>query len=247
MQPVIIVTGSSRGIGRAIIDRLCHDNTLIIGCARRSKPCDLPKNVIWLQTDITEADAIKHIVAQAAEHGKISALVNNAGIQLEKTLGETTDSDWDKLIGINCKAVFNLCRAVLPIMQENGGNIVNIGSISGMVSDPKMALYNASKGFIHSLTRSIAVDYGPKVRCNAVCPGWITTDMTIDAFDLAKNPEKAKQDAIARHPLRRLGTPQDIADVVAWLLSNQSAFINGQCITVDGGLTAASPLQPGLF
>jgi len=247
MQPVIIVTGSSRGIGRAIIDRLCRDNSLIIGCARSAKPCDLPKNVIWLQTDITEADAIKHIVAQATEHGKISALVNNAGIQLKKTLSETTDSDWDKLIGINCKSVFNLCRAVLPIMQENGGNIVNIGSISGMVADPKMALYNASKGFIHSLTRSIAVDYGPKVRCNAVCPGWITTDMTREAFDLAKNPEKAYQDALARHPLRRLGTPNDIANTVAWLLSDKSAFINGQCITVDGGLTAASPLQPGLF
>jgi len=247
MQSVIIVTGGSRGIGRAIIDRLQSNNTLIVSCGRGAAPGDLPDNVLWLQVDISSIHAAKYIVNTAAKHGKITALVNNAGIQLEKTLVETSDSDWDKLININCKAVFNLCSETLPLMLKDGGNIVNLGSISGLVSDPKMALYNASKAFIHSLTRSIAVDYGPMVRCNAVCPGWIKTDMTKEAFNLAHNPDKAEQDAIARHPLRRLGTDSDIANTVAWLLSDGSAFINGQCITVDGGLTAASPIQPGLF
>jgi len=247
MQQVIIVTGGSRGIGRAIIDRLSDNNRLIVSCGRNAAANDLPANVLWIKTNISNPVAAQQIVNTAAEHGQITALVNNAGIQLEKTLLDTCDSDWDRLIGINCNAVFNLCRTVLPKMLEHGGNIINLGSISGMVSDPNMALYNASKAFIHSLTRSIAVDYGPKVRCNAICPGWISTDMTKNAFALADNPEKAQKDALARHPLRRLGTPKDIADAVAWLLSNESAFINGQCITVDGGLTAASPLQPGLF
>jgi len=247
MQQVIIVSGGSRGIGHAIIERLYTKDTRIVSCGRSARPDDLPEDVIWISGDMAEAGTIKRIVDAAKQQGRISALINNAAIQIEKPLAESTDSDWDELIGTNCKAVFLMCREVLPQMQETGGVIVNMGSISGMVSDPSMALYNASKGFIHSLTRSIAVDYGPKVRCNALCPGWIKTAMTQDAFALAKNPKQTEEDALRRHPLRRLGTPQDIAEAVAWLLSDKSAFITGQCITVDGGLTAASPLQPGLF
>jgi meso-butanediol dehydrogenase/(S,S)-butanediol dehydrogenase/diacetyl reductase len=132
-------------------------------------------------------------------------------------------------------------------MEKSGGAIVNIGSISGLVSDPSMAIYNASKAFVHSLTRSIAVDHGPRLRCNAVSPGWIVTAMAEDAFAMAKNPGAAKQDALMRHASRRLGRPEDIANIVAWLASDQAEFVTGQCFTCDGGLTAASPLQPRLF
>ena len=140
-----------------------------------------------------------------------------------------------------------MCRAALPFMAEHGGSIVNIGSISGNVADPRMAIYNASKAFVHGLTRSIAVDHGPKVRCNAICPGWIMTEMASDGFDLAHDPARAKADAIARHPVGRLGVPGNIANAVTWLVSDQAAFATGQCFVLDGGLTAASPLQPGLF
>jgi meso-butanediol dehydrogenase/(S,S)-butanediol dehydrogenase/diacetyl reductase len=125
--------------------------------------------------------------------------------------------------------------------------IVNIGSISGVVSDLSSALYNASKAFVHALTRSIAVDHGPRVRCNAVLPGWVETDMADDGFDLAGDPEAARADAVRRHPLGRLGRPADIAGVVAWLASDEASWATGQCFTVDGGLTAASPLRPELF
>jgi meso-butanediol dehydrogenase/(S,S)-butanediol dehydrogenase/diacetyl reductase len=124
--------------------------------------------------------------------------------------------------------------------------IVNIGSISGTVADPSMALYNASKAFVHGLTRSIAVDHGPQVRCNTVCPGWIATEMADDAFALANDPAGARRDALLRHPAGRLGDPADVARAVSWLASEESAFVTGQCLTVDGGLTAASPLRPGL-
>ena len=110
-----------------------------------------------------------------------------------------------------------------------------------------MALYNASKAFVHGLTRSIAVDHGPAIRGNAVCPGWIMTDMADAAFALAREPEAAKRDALGRHAARRFGMPVDIARAVLWLLSGEADFVTGQRITVDGGLTAASPLQPGLF
>ena len=132
--------------------------------------------------------------------------------------------------------------------QHGGGSIVNIGSISGHLADPSMALYNASKAFVHGLTRSIAVDHGPEgVRCSAICPGWIMTGMADAAFDLAKDPKHAKADALARHAAGRFGAPEDIANTAAWLLSDEAAFVTGQTFTVDGGLTAASPLQPGLF
>jgi len=150
-------------------------------------------------------------------------------------------------VGVNCRGVFNTCRAVLPSMTEHGGVIVNIGSISGVVSDLSSALYNASKAFVHALTRSIAIDHGPQVRCNAVLPGWIETDMADEGFALAGDPAAARSDAIARHPAGRFGTPADIANAVAWLASDQAEWATGQSFTVDGGLTAASPLRPESF
>ena len=177
----------------------------------------------------------------------MTLLVNNAGVQLEKSVLDSSDDDWDHVVGINCRGVFNMCRIVLPGMTRHGGSIINIGSISGVMSDPSMALYNASKAFVHSLTRSIAVDHGPKVRCNAILPGWIMTAMADDAFTLAKDPQAAKADALSRHPVGRFGQPADIANTVAWLAGSGASFVNGQCFTIDGGLTAASPIQPGLF
>ncbi|HEY5739024.1 MAG TPA: SDR family oxidoreductase, partial [Gammaproteobacteria bacterium] len=114
-------------------------------------------------------------------------------------------------------------------------------------ADPGLALYNASKAFVQGLTRSIAVDHGPAIRCNAIAPGWIMTGMADAAFALARDPEAARRDALHRHPAGRFGQPADIAALAAWLASDEAAFATGQCYTLDGGLTAASPLNPGLF
>lgn len=245
---VAIVTGGGRGIGRGIVNRFLVDEISVLTCGRGSRPADLPEQVEWVQADVSNADEASAIVTETRRiFGDVTMLVNNAGVQLEKTVTKTTDADWDLVMGVNARGTFNMCRAILPAMERTGGAIVNIGSISGVVSDPSMAIYNASKAFVHSLTRSIAVDHGPKVRCNAVRPGWIVTGMAEDAFALAKNPAAAKADAVARHPAGRMGKPDDIANMVAWLVSDQAGFVTGQCFTCDGGLTAASPLQPGLF
>lgn len=205
-------------------------------------------SVEWVQADVSKTDDANYIVERAIQRfGRVSVLVNNAGVQIEKTVLETTDADWDEVMGINARGTFNLCRAVLPGMVKCGGSIINLGSISGQTADPAMAIYNASKAFVHGLTRSIAVDHGPRVRCNAVCPGWIMTAMAEDAFAMAENPAKAKADALARHPAGRFGQPEDIAETVAWLASDAARFITGQCFVVDGGLTSASPLQPRFF
>ena len=245
---VAIVTGGGRGIGRAVVDRLLADGARVLTCGRSERPDDLNADVAWIREDVSQTIGAHRIVASALERfGHVSILVNNAGVQVEKTVADTSDEDWDLVVGVNCKGVFNMCREVLPIMGKHGGSIINLGSISGVVSDPAMAVYNASKAFVHGLTRSIAVDHGPEVRCNAVSPGWIMTGMAEGGFALARDPERAKSDALLRHAAGRFGVPEDVANAVAWLVSDQATFVTGQCFTIDGGLTAASPLQPGIF
>lgn len=243
-----IVTGGSRGIGRAIVDRLIADGANVLTCGRGPRPADLSETVRWAWADVSVPSAADEVVARARDaFGKVTLLVNNAGVQVEKSVLESTDDDWDLVVGVTCLGVFNMTRAVLPMMNAHRGVIVNVGSISGVLADPSMALYNASKAFVHGLTRSVAVDHGPQVRCNAVQPGWIMTEMVEDAFMLARDPGAARRDAVARHPAGRLGEPADIANIVAWLASDQASFATGQCFTIDGGLTAASQLNPALF
>ena len=246
---VSLVTGGSRGIGLAIVARLANDGAHVVTCGRGPRPDDLDQAVDWQQIDIANADDIAALHDHIKiTYGRIDMLVNNAGVQVEKTVVESLDEDWDNIMGINAKGVFMACRAFIPLMlATDGGSIVNIGSISGYLSDPSMALYNASKAFVHGLTRSIAIDHGSEgIRCNAICPGWIMTGMADAAFDLADDPAAAKADALARHAVGRFGVPEDIANTAAWLLSDEAAFVTGQTFTVDGGLTAASPLQPSL-
>lgn len=245
---VAIVTGGGRGIGRAIVRRLLADGARVVTCGRGMRPDDLEEGVEWVQGDVSRtADARRITEAAVAALGPVTILVNNAGVQVEKTTPQTTDEDWEAVVGVNCKGIFNMCREVLPEMERHGGSIVNVGSISGNVADPSMAVYNASKAFVHGLTRSIAVDHGPSVRCNSVSPGWIMTEMATDGFALARDPRRAMDDAVARHASGRLGRPEDVANAVAWLLGKQAGFVTGQCFVIDGGLTSASPLRPGLF
>lgn len=242
-----LVTGGRQGIGRAIVDALLAEGARVITNGRGPRPDNLPDSVGWQTTDMSSVSDVQDLAAAIIENfGELSILVNNAGIQIEKSVVDTTDEDWDNLMGVNARGVFLACRELIPHMSP-GGSIINIGSISGNLADPGLAIYNASKAFVHGLTRSIAVDHGPAVRCNAISPGWIMTGMADAAFALASDPEAAQTDAIKRHACGRFGQPEDIAKLAVWLASDDAGFATGQCYTLDGGLTAASPLNPGLF
>ena len=242
-----LVTGGRQGIGRAIVERFVSEGATVMTCGRGARPENLPDEVIWQSADVSRKSDVEAIInGIVSEFGQLSILVNNAGVQIEKTIVDTTDEDWDLLMGANARGVFMLCRGCIPIMAK-GGSIINIGSISASSADPGLALYNASKAFVQGLTRSIAVDHGPDIRCNAISPGWIMTGMADAAFAVAGDPEAAKRDALARHPAGRFGKPEDVAALALWLASDDAGFASGQCYTLDGGMTAASPLNPGLF
>ncbi len=235
------VTGGRQGIGRGIVDAFVAEGAEVLTCGQGAAPAGLSAD--WLTLDVSDAQAVSDA---ALALGSLDIVVNNAGVQVEKTVVDSAEADWDLVMGVNAKGVFNVCRAFIPGMRQ-GASIINIGSISGYAADPSMALYNASKAFVHGLTRSIAVDHGPKIRCNAICPGWVETGMLEAGFALASDRAKARTDALARHAMRRFGTPADIAAMAVWLASDEAGFATGQLFTVDGGLTAASPLNPGLF
>ena len=236
------VTGGRQGIGRAIVNAFLEEGAHVTACGRSDKPDGFPAD--WLTLDVANPQAVGDA---AASLNALDILVNNAGVQVEKTVVDSTDDDWDHVMNTNARGVFNTCRALIPLMNA-GGSIINIGSISGNVADPSMALYNASKAFVHGLTRSNAVDHGAEgIRSNAVCPGWIETGMLDTGFDLARDPAAARADGLVRHPVNRFGTPADIASMAVWLASDESGFATGQLFTVDVCITAASPLNPGLF
>ena len=245
-----IITGGGRGIGAAIVARFAEDGYRVLTCGRGAKPEHLRAGIAWLRADVSQETDVRQLFAHAVEiFGAIDVLVNNAGVQTAKNITESTDEDWDEVIGTNALGVFRCCRIAIPLMvKSGGGSIINIGSISGLQADPGMALYNASKAFVHGLTRSISVDHGAQgIRCNAICPGWIETGMAADAFAAAKDRAAARQDALNRHPVGRLGSPSDVAALAAWLASADASFVTGQTFVTDGGLLAASPIQPHLF
>ena len=244
-----IVTGASRGIGKAIVERFVAEGARVVATARQSSPPESlsdSDSVHWVAGDVSSDVHARSVVETARERlGGLDILVNNAAMQLEKTVVETTAREWDEIFAVNVRSVFMFSREAIDLMTRgNGGSIVNIGSYSGFLADPGLAAYCATKGAVHALSRAIAIDHGTGgIRCNVICPGWIKTDMMDAYLASVPDPQEAAQRLDANQPIGRIGQPGDIASLALWLASDESVFTTGQLFVCDGGLTAKAP-QP---
>jgi len=240
---VALVTGGRGGAGRAVCDRLEREGAQVyaadltnMGTMGKTPAAGqfLPFDVTDEQAVIDGIDQIKH------EHGRLDIVVNAAGIEIEKTVEETSLQDWERIFAINVTGTFLTSKYALPMLRASAhASIVNFGSYDGYIADPKLAAYCATKGAVHMITKSMAVDHGPEgIRVNAICPGYIDTPMLEQFYPDGVDPADARAEAERVHPLRTIGTPADMANLVFWLASDEARYATGQLWVLDGGLSA---------
>lgn len=246
---VAIVTGAASGIGEASARRFAKEGAMVVVADIRHAKAeavaqairDEQGEAISVEVDVADAASVEAMVAAAvAQYGRLDVLFNNAGTLRPGTAVELSVADWDFVMAVNVRSVFLGAKFAVPHMvAQGGGSIINTASISGLHGDGGAICYAASKAAVINLTRALSTDHGPQgVRVNAICPGTIETPpvkrMMAEPVVLERN--------VNAHALRRLGRPEEIAAAALWLASDESSFVSGEAIVVDGGLRAQSPL-----
>ncbi len=244
----VIVTGGAQGIGAACARRFAQEGANVViadlnheagEALARELPC------LFVPCDVGDKVQVEALVAQTlAAHGRIDVLVNNAGIFKAADFLDITEADFDAVLRVNLKGAFLVAQAVARAMVERGtrGAIVHMSSVNGVMAIPTIASYNVSKGGINQLTRAMALalaDHG--IRVNAVAPGTIATELAAKAV---LTSDDAKRRILGRTPMKRLGEPGEVADVVAWLASDAASYVTGEIVTVDGGRMALNYTVP---
>jgi len=251
---VALVTGGRGGIGRAIVARFIREGAIVYAS-------DLSERGSLSSHDEDGSEFVKHDVASEEDaqslakiiedkHGKLNVLVNAAGIEIEKTIEETSLEEWNQSFAVNVTGTFLTSKYMLPLLRKGVSNdssssLINFGSYDGFIADPGLAAYCATKGAVHALTRAMACDHGPQgIRVNAICPGYVDTPMLQSFFEGdgsggdggdINTLQKAVRDV---HPMRTYGTPEDVANLVNWLASDEARYASGQLWVLDGGLSA---------
>ncbi len=239
---VAIITGASRGIGRGIAEKFAAHGADIaftyVSSDEKARALENELSAQGIRAKGYKSDAADYVLAEklvedvVADFGKLDVVVNNAGITRDGLLMRMTEEQWDEVMRVNLKSVFNLTKAATkPMMRARSGSIVNMSSVVGVKGNAGQANYSASKAGIIGFTKSVALELGSRnIRCNAIAPGFIETEMT-GALD-----EKTVQEWRDNIPLKRGGTPEDVANLTLFLASDMSAYITGQCVNICGGM-----------
>ncbi len=245
---VSLITGAASGIGRATALRFAKEGAAVVCVDINEAEAVAVQQLIkaaggralGLGADVAqEAAVISAIATTQSTFGKLDILFNNAGLSILKPISDTTEADLDLLLSVNFKGLFFGCKHAIPVMEKQGsGVIINTASELALIGQPLYAAYCATKGAILSFTRALALECAPKgIRANAICPGPVVTPLLQAEFDLSQDPTAEAKAAAKELPIGRLGTPEEIANVVTFLASDEASFIVGAGIMADGGRT----------
>lgn len=246
-----IVTGAARGFGLATAERLCAEgaNVALVDIQQESveqaarRLAEKGFAAIAISADVSNENDTERMMRETeAAFGKIDFIHQNAAIQIERLLHETTPSEWDQLMNVNLRSMFLGPRAVIPrMMKAGGGSIVNSASILSLSADQMLPVYSTSKHGVLGLTRAIAVTEAyakAGIRCNCICPGYIRTPMVERYWAALPDPERAEAETTNHYPMKRIATPEEMANVVCFLVSDMASFVNGAHLIADGGVMA---------
>lgn len=246
---VAIVTGGGSGIGRATALLFAQEGARVVVAdyapeggqetVRMVQQHD--GEALFVETDVSKADDIQRLVQTTVNaYGRIDILFNNAAVTIPASVVEATEEVWDKTLDIDLKGVFLLSKYAIPhLIEGGGGSVINMASMCGLVASPNQAPYSAAKGGVVALTRQMAIDYARyNIRVNGIAPSEVRTPMFLGFINRAPDPEKKMQELVARIPMGRVAEPEEIARVALFLASDDSSYITGVTLPVDGGLTA---------
>jgi NAD(P)-dependent dehydrogenase (short-subunit alcohol dehydrogenase family) len=241
-----VVTGAGSGIGRATAQKLAEEGGRVVcvdidGDAVRATAEDIGGDAVAAVANVSQRPDCDAFVARCVEaFGSIDVLVNNAGVNLPGVFHEVPDETIDRTIGVNVLGQIYACQAAIPHMLERGGgSIVNVSSVNGVVAEPYLAVYATSKGAVVMLSRGIALDYAKQgIRCNVICPGWVDTPINYAHAEMLGGLQQVYDTIDSFQPIGRPGEPREIANVIAFLASDEASFVTGSVVLADGGMTA---------